>query len=196
MSVRNILDGTIKISSGGMVVEPGCDGDCCQCQGGGSSSGSADIPANLNVTSVTAANLTATKGITLGENKLFEYQVLDDEDCAYTATAHAGDTLSSTCKAYRALYNIMPKLRVFILHAKITTGLLTDLTIATGLDCTPGMSATQYTIVKTDKGNLPAIVELSEESECLVAKYTFQLPDEDQISPITYIQIRSDFIFY
>ena len=48
MSVRNILDGTIKISSGGMVVEPGCDGDCCDCTTGGSSSGSADIPANLN----------------------------------------------------------------------------------------------------------------------------------------------------
>ena len=68
-----------------MIVEPGCDGDCCHCQGGGSSSGTAEIPANLNVTTVTAANLTATQGITLGEDKLFEYQVLDDEDCAYTA---------------------------------------------------------------------------------------------------------------
>ena len=90
----------------------------------------------------------------------------------------------------------MPKHRVFILHAKITTGLLTNLTIYTGLDCTPGMSATQCTIAKTDKGNLPAIVELSEEDENLVAKYTFQLPSEDQIAPITYIQIKSDFLFY
>ena len=195
MSVRNILDGTIKVGSGGMVVEPGCDGDCCHCQGG-SSSGSTVIPANLNVTSVTAPNLTATKGITLGEDKLFEYQVLDDEDCAYTATAHAGDTLSSTCKAYRALYNIMPKLRVFILHAKITTNVLKDLTIATGLSCTPNMSAVQYTLVKTDNGYTPAVVELSEQSEKLVAKYTFQLPSEDQIAPITYIQIKSDFLFY
>ena len=196
MSVRNILDGTIKISSGGMIVEPGCDGDCCHCTTEGSSSGSADFPANLNVTSITAANITATQGITLGEDKLFEYQLLDDEECTYTATVYTGDTISSTCKAYRALYNIMPRLRAFILHAKITTSLLTNLTIYTGLDCTPGMSATQYTIVKTDKGSLPAMVELSEQGECLVAKYTFQLPSEDQISPITYIQIKSDFLFY
>ena len=180
MSVRNILDGTIKVGSGGevMPVEP-------------------EIPENLQVTSVKASGsvsansvetrtLTAETNITVGDlivarsmttpnltvdsREVLTLQHLGDKLTMTGLKADGKTTVSFETSPRRWLYNIYPDLHMLVTTFSITTEPLSQLTIPTELTCGDQVSWWGKTLLKADDQFLDCVMQLIASDGKLVIK--------------------------
>ena len=179
MSVRNILDGTIKVGSGGsMPVEP-------------------EIPENLQVAtlkalgSVTGTNLYAIDTLTVGNSRgnttitsaAVTTPNLTVDSREVLTLQHLGDKLTMTglkadgktavsfeVSPRRWMYNIYPDLHILVMVFSITTEPLSQLTIPTGLTCGGQESWWGKTLLKADDQFLYCVIQLSASDGKLVVK--------------------------
>ena len=173
MSVRNILDGTIKVGSGEvMPVEP-------------------EIPENLQVTTlkasqsvmagdtvivgtsrgnttITSAAVT-TQSLILGGNQVLGVQTTNAKMTMTGLKADGKTPVSFESTTDRWLYNIYPDLHMLVMVFSITTEPLSQLTIPTGLSC--GSTWWGKTLLKTDNDQfIDCVMQLSAIDGKLVIK--------------------------
>ena len=178
MSVRNILDGTIKVGGDGsgtskreLFVEELSAGQCyfSNIERCGIikttnliADGSIDMQVGINepkplayITkgdkiTVEADNLIAGSSITLGGEEVLKKQYLSDT-IKFKGLKADGATAANFSQAIeRWMYNIHPKLHILVMSFGVTTEPLSQLIIPTGLTCEKGANCWQRTLLKTN----------------------------------------------
>ena len=178
MSVRNILDGTIKVGGDGSgtsmktltVEELGADRcyftNIERCDVIKTTNliadSSIDIQVGINepkptvyITSgdkitVEADNLIAGSGLTLGGDQVLAKQYLYDKVSFKGLKADGTTAANFSQNLKRWMYDIMPNLHMIVISFNITTEPLSQLIIPTGLTCEKGANCWQRTLLKTD----------------------------------------------
>ena len=178
MSVRNILDGTIKVGSGEvMPVEPEIPENLqvVTLKALGSVTGTnvyaidtlmvGNSRGNTTITpaTVTASNVTADK-LTLGGSDVLTKEFLSDKIIVSGVKADGKTTVSFDTQTNRWLHNFYPNLHLLLMNLNLTTEPLSQLTIPTGLTCGKGTMWMCKTLLKTDNEQYIDCVTLLNES--------------------------------
>ena len=185
MSVRNILDGTIKVGSGEvMPVEPEIPENlqvttlkASDYVTGGSiyatdslTVGTSRGKTTINTTTVTATNV-AAESLTLGGNQVLTVQTVSDKMTVTGVKADGKTAVSFESNTNRWMHTVNSGLHVVIMVLKLTTEPLSQITIPTGLTCEKGANTWAKTLLKTNDGQfLYCVMQLNEANGKLVIK--------------------------
>ena len=189
MSVRNILDGTIKVGGEVMPVEPeipenlqvvtlkalgsvtGTNVYAIDTLTVGDSRGNTTItPAAVTAINVTATNVAAEQ-LTVGGNQVLGMQTTNAKMTMTGVKADGATAVSFETSPKRWMYDIYPGLHILVISFNITTEPLSQLTIPTGLTCGELTSWWGKTLMKTDNGQfIDCVMQLSASGGKLVIK--------------------------
>lgn len=197
MSVRNILDGTIKVGGGGEM----------------------EVPDPLHAGTVTATTLTSetinggtmkmTNSITTGsaivQGRLLTQSLTLNNEAALVTDVQSSDvefivTITGSSerlpyKGYLAVYHILPKLRALILQiASIPTITFNSFYIQTTYDASNQLAAVDTAVIKTAEGYYPVAIEIEAPSGKLGVKVTL-LNTQEKVT-LTNATLKINTIFY
>ena len=209
MSVRNILDGTIKVGGEVMPVEPeipenlqvttlkasdyvtGATLGATDSLMVGTSRGNTTItPTTVTATNVATENV-ATEKLTVDSREVLGLQNLGDKITLTGLKADGTTAFSLSTSPKRWMYNIYPNLHVLVMTFSISTEPLSQLTIPTGLTCGDQESWWGKTLLKADDQFLYCVMQLSASDGKLDIKI-----DIPTASTYASLKIRTATTFY
>ena len=197
MSVRNILDGTIKVEGSGMETEIPEELTLTSLRATGDV-----IGATLNATdklvvgtsrgntTITPAEIT-TSNLTVRGNQVLNMQYFKDKITVSGVKADGTTSVSFEISPKRWMYNIYPELHMLVTTFSITTEPLSQLTIPTGLTCGEQTSWWGKTLLKADDQFLDCVTVISSSDGKLVIKI-----DIPTASSYAGLEIRLATTFY
>ena len=200
MSVRNILDGTIKVGT-----EIGPDSTLAVMTVNASVEvGAPRIHANnvlgstitgteLSVSNATVKGTLKTQSLTLNNEAALVADVQsNDVDFIVTVT---GSSEKLPYKGYLAFYHILPKLRALVLQiSSIPTITFNSFYVQTPYEASNQLAAVGTAVIKTPEGYYPVAIEVDAPSDKLRVKVTL-LNTQEKVT-LTNATLKINTIFY